>query len=123
MNAVIEVPGNEAAPVESSPDVLLRITYCLYGVGLVLGPALLAGVIISHIMGTQAQNGLIRSHYRWLRRTFWFWLLWTAISIPLAFIVIGYVTGLAAWIWMVCRVIRGAISMQQRKAMPVPGAQ
>ena len=112
-----------AEPGESERNTLL-IAYILYGVTPFTGGlAAVAGVIINHLKVNATGNEFLRSHHRWLLRTFWYSLLWTAVSTLLMFTIVlipvawlGYVV---AGLWYIYRVVRGALNFAERRAMPV----
>ena len=112
-----------AEPSESERNTLL-IAYILYGVTPFTGGlAAVAGGIINHLKVNDTGNEFLRSHHRWLLRTFWYSLLWTVLSTLLMFTIVliplawlGYV---AAGVWYIYRVVRGAIAFSERKPMPV----
>lgn len=121
MNDSTIVPSAE--PSESERNTLLA-AYVLYGVTPFTGGlAAVAGVIINHLKVNDTGNEFLRSHHRWLLRTFWYGLLWTAVLSLLMFTIVlvpvalcGYV---ATGIWYIYRVVRGAINFADRRAMPV----
>ncbi len=94
------------------------IAYILYALAPLNGLSAVGGVIINHLRINHC-HPLLRSHHRWLLRTFWFSLLWlfifgllhfTFVLIPLAWLG-GGVLG----IWYLYRVIRGAINFSERR--------
>jgi uncharacterized membrane protein len=64
------------------------------------------------------------SHFRWQARSFWFTLLWLAVSAPLWLIFVF--PGWAAWfvigLWYLYRFIRGWWSFAEKRPMPMPAA-
>lgn len=85
-------------------------------------PSIIA-VILNYIKRGDVTNTWLESHYNWQLRTFWYALLWaliagllalTLIGIPAAILVIA-ITG----IWVLYRVIRGWVSLLERRPMPV----
>ena len=111
-----------AEPNENERNTLL-IAYILYCATVVTGVACIAGVIVSHIKINETGNEFLRSHYRWLIRTFWFSLLWWAISGALVgtfvLAILGGIGFCISAVWFLYRVIRGLISFSERRAMPV----
>jgi uncharacterized membrane protein len=122
MTDAIVPSTTNAEPGEAARTTLL-IAYICYAAAIVLpvAPAI-AGVIINHLKIDETRNSYIGSHHRWLLRTFWFSLLWSVVTslllltillAPLAWL--GY---LAAGVWYIYRVVRGAMCFADRKAMP-----
>ena len=130
--ADIEVSGDVAS---SSLVTTTQIIYGLHALSILIGltsaitivgafvfgvPSIIA-VILNYAYRHSARGTFLESHFRWQIRTFWFALLWivigtmlfvTLIGIPLAwFIFIG------AGLWVIYRVARGWLTLQDRKPM------
>ncbi|ULQ47190.1 hypothetical protein JN531_002645 [Flagellatimonas centrodinii] len=98
----------------------LLVAYILHALGAFTGGVTaIAGVIVNHIKVNETDSIFIRSHHRWLLRTFWFGVLWMIIATVLAFIGIGFLIYLAVGIWYIYRIVRGFISYSERKALPM----
>ncbi len=97
--------------------VVLLVTYVLHGLSFAGITALIA-VIINYVKIKEAQSAPIRSHHRWLLRTFWWGILWAAICFALSFVGIGLIGFLILGVWWLYRVIYGAINFFERKPMP-----
>jgi uncharacterized membrane protein len=112
------MPDSDAG-TEADRNILL-IAYVLYALGpFTIFSVAIAGVIINHLKINETHNHFIRSHHRWLMRTFWFSLLWSIIGIALILLIVGYAIGVAVAIWYIYRVIRGALNFSERKPMPM----
>ena len=133
-------------PVPSSQSfTLVGITYGMYAFGLfLLWPALI-GVVVAYVKRDDVPP-LLASHYRWLIRTFWWWLVaWTLIIGAMTIVIVPYAlemdstvrsgsinlpwevigTGIfgglgvaIVWLWVVYRLIRGAIRLSDGLAAP-----
>jgi uncharacterized membrane protein len=137
--------ASEAIP-SSQAFTLVGVTYGLYGLGLFLFWPTLIGVIIAYVKRHDVP-GLLSSHYRWLIHTFWWWVVaWTVIigtmlsvmiphaieiesavkteqffTIPWELIgtaVLGGLGVLIVWLWVVYRLIRGAVRLNDGLAAP-----
>lgn len=84
-------------------------------------PSILA-VILNYIKRGEARGTYLESHFRWQIRTFWFALLWvivawllvfTLIGIPLAIVLVSIVG-----LWVLYRVVRGWLRLNDKLAMP-----
>ncbi len=84
-------------------------------------PSLIA-VILGYLKRAEARGTFLESHFRWQIRTFWFALLWvtlallsalTLIGIPLAIVLAGF-----AGLWVIYRVVRGWLNLNDRRPMP-----
>jgi uncharacterized membrane protein len=88
-------------------------------------PSIVA-VILNYARRAEARGTWLESHFDWQIRTFWFALLWVAITLlvgaPLTLIIIGIyvvIIGLAiVGIWVAYRVARGWLNLRERRPMP-----
>ncbi len=127
-----------ASPTLWPPDSLIRISHIIYALhaltvvsGLLTSafivtafitgwPSLIA-VVLSYLKRGEARGTFLESHFRWQIRTFWFALLWLTIGLLLALTLIGIPLALAivglAGIWVLYRVARGWLNLNDRKAV------
>lgn len=136
--------ASEAIP-SSQAFTLVGVTYGLYGFGLFLVWPALIGVVIAYVKRQDVPE-ILASHYRWLINTFWWWLIaWSvvigamlvvivpnaieiertmtsgSISVPWELMGAGIFGGLGVaivWLWVVYRLIRGAIRLSDGLAAP-----
>ena len=137
--------ASEAIP-SSQAFTLVGVTYGLYGFGLFLVWPALIGVVIAYVKRKDVPE-ILASHYRWLINTFWWWLiLWTVIigamlavtipnaieiksavqsgqffTIPWELLGAGVFGGLGVlivWLWVVYRLVRGAIRLSDGFGAP-----
>jgi uncharacterized membrane protein len=71
----------------------------------------LAGVIVNYVKLDEVQGTWIEPHFRWQIRTFWIGLLWGVIGFITTFIIIGWLILLAIAIWIIYRVVKGALAL------------
>ena len=116
---------------------LTHIIYLLHGFSVlmgILGPALIIttfltgwpsiiAVIINYIKRSDVRGTYLDSHFGWQIRTFWYTLLWLVIAAILFATVIGivlaYVIAVAAGLWVVYRIMRGWIALNEARPMPI----
>ena len=116
---------------------LTHIIYLLHGFSVlmgILGPALIIttfltgwpsiiAVIINYIKRSDVRGTYLDSHFGWQIRTFWYTLLWLVIAAILFATVIGivlaYVIAVAAGLWVVYRIMRGWIALNEGRPMPL----
>ncbi|MEO5861794.1 MAG: hypothetical protein ABIW48_09130 [Burkholderiales bacterium] len=118
------MPEPQALPITQDSSTLLRITHVIYGLlglGLLLGwfPAVI-GVILNYVKLESVKGTWLESHFRWQIRTFWWGLLWAVIGIITYLIVVGWIILIADGIWILYRVIKGWLNLNEKK--PMPGA-
>jgi uncharacterized membrane protein len=102
---------------------LTAIVYALQGVGFLLGITWLVAIIVNYVKKEDLKGTWLESHFRWQIRTFWFGLLWAALS--LAFVVMTLGIGvIVVWIplglltvWFIYRVVRGWVALSSRRPM------
>jgi len=76
----------------------------------------LAGVIINYVKLDDVRNTWVERHFRWQIRTFWIGLLWTVIGIVTTPIIIGWFIILGISIWIIYRIVKGALALNDGKA-------
>jgi uncharacterized membrane protein len=86
-------------------------------------PSIIA-VIINYVKRNEVRGTYLDSHFGWQIRTFWYAVLWFLIGAVLIATVLGVVIGvpllLVAGLWVLYRIVRGWITLADRK--PMPGA-
>lgn len=126
-------------PVSQPPSSLIRLTYLIYALHIfsaisgLLTPALIVtafltgwpsviALIMSYIWREDARGSYLASHFTWLIRTFWFTLLWLVIGSVLIATIIGLVIGvpmlLIVGIWVLYRLARGLLALNDRRIVP-----
>jgi uncharacterized membrane protein len=118
----VVIPGSSARPHEG----LRTLTHILYGLHTLswfsAGIFSVIAMIINYVKRPELPDDFFRSHFRWQARSFWFTLLWLALSAPL--FVFFWFPGAAAWfligLWYLYRFIRGWLALVENRAMPLP---
>jgi len=131
----------EALPAQpAAPEGMVTLTNVIYGLhafsavtGLI-GAATIVGafltgwpsiiaVILNYVKRGDVEGTFLASHFSWQIRTFWFALLWVVIAFLLGITIIGIPIALliaaGAGIWILYRIIRGWLALQERRPMPV----
>lgn len=99
---------------------VLLVTYVLYGLAFFTLITAVAGVVINHVKLRDCPDGVAWSHHRWLMRTFWFGLLWTAVCSVLSLVLVGVIGFALLWLWCLYRIVRGVLAFAEHKPMPGP---
>lgn len=76
----------------------------------------LAGLIINYLKLDDVSGTWVEPHFRWQIRTFWLGLLWGVIGAITTFVLIGWFILLGVVIWVIYRVVRGALALNDGKA-------
>lgn len=110
--------------IKGSPDTRLQrlalLVYGLQAASLFTGAlTLFAGVIINYARLEDVRGSWVESHFRWQIRTFWYMLLWLAIGAVTTLILIGWGIILAASLWLVYRIVKGWLCLNEQRCVPV----
>ena len=95
------------------------LVYALQAASLILGFLLFAAIIINYVKKNDVAGTFLESHFRWQKRTFWYSLLWTIIGLPLTYLGVGYVILLLAYVWLIYRIVKGWLRLNDNQAMYV----
>jgi uncharacterized membrane protein len=127
-------------PQISPPDSLITLSHVIYGLhaltvitglmtpafivtAFITGWPSLIGVVLSYVKRGEARGTFLESHFRWQIRTFWFALLWLLLALMFALTLIGIPLAIAlsmlSGAWVLYRVVRGWLNLNERKAMPL----
>lgn len=108
---------NEIQPVKDSSRQLTFIIYALYLASIFTGITAVAAIIINYLKKDEVSHTYLATHFRWQIRTFWFGLLWTAIGAISIVVGIGAIILIANGVWMLYRMIRGVLALNDRLPM------
>jgi uncharacterized membrane protein len=103
---------------EKSLKTLTTVVYALQALAFLNGITLIVAVIINYVKRDEVAGSWLESHFRWQIRTFWFGLLWGVIGFVLAFVVVGFAVLFAASIWMIYRIVKGWLTLNDGKPLP-----
>jgi uncharacterized membrane protein len=126
-------PSGDGAP--ASLSTIAQIIYGLHALSIFIGvtsaitivgafvfglPSIVA-VILNYIYRADTRGTYLESHFRWQIRTFWFALLWIFIAVMLFVTLVGiplaWALCIGAGLWVIYRVARGWLALQDRKPM------
>jgi len=108
----------EDAQKLNSLKTMATVVYILQAIGFFNGITWIVAVIIDYVKKDEAAGTWLESHYRWQIRTFWWGLLWGVIGSILLLILVGWFVLAAAGIWIIYRVVKGAIYLSEGKPLP-----
>ena len=122
--------NKEAAPADtndSTPDAatmyslknITTVVYALQAAAFFVGITFLVAVVINYVKREETRGTFIESHFRWQIRTFWFSLLWSVLGVISATVVIGYFILLANFVWVIYRIVKGWLRLNDDKPMYV----
>ena len=87
--------------------------------GLVFGLPSLAAVVLNYWMAGEVRGTWLEAHFRWQIRTFWFGMLWGVLGAITFFLVIGWFVLIANVIWVIYRIAKGWLRLNDNKPMYV----
>ena len=93
--------------------------YALQAVSFLLGITYFIAIILDYVKLDDTRGTWLESHFRWQIRTFWFGLLWFALGALTFFIGIGWLILFAAALWLIYRILKGWLNLNDGKPMPV----
>lgn len=97
---------------------LAMIVYGLQALSLFTGTlTLFAGAVINYVRLEDVRGSWVESHFRWQIRTFWLTLLWLVIGGVTTVILIGWAILLAASLWLVYRIVKGWVYLNEQRSM------
>ena len=102
------------------PRTLTHVMYALHTITWFSGGIFsVVAIVINLVKSGDLPDDFYRSHWRWQARTFWFALLWFAISWPLFLLL--FFPGAVAWcaigLWYLYHCLRGWIAFNDRRPM------
>ncbi len=70
---------------------------------------------MNYVKRDDVKGTYLESHFNWQIRTFWWGLLWAVIGFITMFILIGFAVLLANGIWIIYRIIKGWLKLNEGK--------
>ena len=108
-------------------DGLRTLTHVLYGLHLLswfsAGAFSVVAMVLNYLKRPDLPDDFYRSHFRWQSRSFWFTLMWLALTAPLWALLIfpGWVAWFVVGLWYLYRFVRGWWSFVDGLPMPMAG--
>ena len=100
-----------------SVKTMTTVIYALQAASFLLGITYIVAVIINYVKKDDAKGTWLESHFRWQIRTFWFSILWSTLGFITASIVIGYLLLMANAVWIIYRIVKGWLHLNDKKEM------
>ncbi len=98
---------------------LTLAVYILQALGFFVGITWIVGVVINYVKKEEVAGTPYESHFRWQIRTFWFGLLWGVLGGVLAIVLIGFAVLFADMVWIIYRIVKGWLNLNDGKPMPL----
>jgi uncharacterized membrane protein len=106
-----------SAEAEKSEKTLTTVIYALYAASFFVGITAIVAIIMNYIKKDDVAGTFLESHFRWQIRTAWFGLLWFIIGAITSFIAIGWFVFIANVIWIIYRIVKGWLRLNDNKPM------
>ncbi|MHB1290713.1 MAG: DUF4870 family protein [Sulfuricella sp.] len=98
-----------------SAKTLTTVVYALQAASFFFGITYIVAIIISYVKLDDVKGTWLESHFRWQIRTFWFSLLWGAIGYLTLILIIGWFILMADGIWVIYRIVKGWLRLNEGK--------
>jgi uncharacterized membrane protein len=108
---------NQDLSEEDSQKNVVLLVYLLQGLAFFVGITYLIAIIINYVKRDDAKGTWLESHFKWQIRTFWFSILWFAIGTLTLMLYVGGMILLINLIWVIYRIIKGWLRLNDRKPM------
>lgn len=102
-----------------SLKTLTLAVYILYALSYFAGVTAIIGIIINYVKQEEVAGTWLESHFTWQIRTFWFGMLWAVMGIATVFILVGFAILSANFCWIIYRIVKGWLNLNDGKPMPV----
>jgi uncharacterized membrane protein len=106
----------------NTPDLdadktLTTVVFALKAASFFFGITSIVAIIINYVKIDDIRGTWLESHFHWQIRTFWFGLLWGVIGAATFILVIGWFILIADAIWVIYRIVKGWLRLNDGKEM------
>lgn len=108
---VSTVVASKTAEKLASLKTLTLVVYILQAFSFAWGVTAVVGLIINLVKRDEVRGTVFESHFDWQIKSFWWGLFWLVAGMVLALFMVGFVVLLVAWIWMIYRVVKGFLKL------------
>ena len=104
--------------IDASQKNMALLVYVLQGLGFFTGGVTyIVAIVINYIKMDEVRGTWIEGHFRWQMNTFWYGLLWSIVGLLFWLILMGWLASAIVSIWMIYRIIKGALYLNDDKAI------
>lgn len=103
-----------------SLKTLTTVVYALYATTFFFVITAVIGIVVNYVKLDDVRGTWLESHFRWQIRTFWFGLLWFSLGALTWILVIGMAIMAVASIWLIYRIAKGWLNLNDNKPMYLP---
>jgi uncharacterized membrane protein len=94
---------------------LALLVYILQAVGFFIGITWIVALIINYVKRDDVRGTWVESHFDWQIKTFWIGLALGIVGAITLFILIGFLILFAATIWVIYRIVKGWLALNDGK--------
>jgi uncharacterized membrane protein len=98
-----------------SNKTLTWVIYGLYGASFLIGITWIVAIILNYVKRGDVAGTYLESHFAWQIRTFWISLVVGLIGMVLMLVLIGWLVLLADAVWVIYRLVIGALKLSESK--------
>jgi len=114
------VSGEPAAAAKTAEELaglknIAMVVYALQALSFLWGVTAIIGIVINYVKREDARGTVYESHFEWQIRSFWWGLLWSVVGVILIFVLVGFFILFATWVWMIYRVVKGWLKLNEGK--------
>ena len=106
-----------AVEVDDSDKNMTAVVYLLQGLSFFFGITYFVAVIINYVKRNDVDNTFLASHFTWQINTLWASIVMSIVGLLTFYFIIGSFILLANAIWVVYRIIKGALYLKDEKEM------
>jgi uncharacterized membrane protein len=108
---------------EKDLKTIATVVYALQAAGFFVGLTWIVAVVINYVKRDDVRGTWLESHFTWQIRTFWWGLLWAVVGGLLTLVVVGFAVLFAAAVWIIYRIVKGWLNLNENKPVPAVPAQ
>lgn len=97
---------------------LTLLAYVLHLLGAFTLLSSIAALVVNYIKRDEVSD-VLKTHHRWMIRTFWWALVWCVVATILALVLVGFLIYGVVAIWWIYRHVRGLLALSENKPLPV----
>ena len=116
MNEIVSSGASAKTPEELAglKNVAMAV-YVLQALSFLWGVTAIVGIVINYVKRDDVRGTLYESHFDWQIRSFWWGLVWGIVGFLLIWVLVGFFILFAAWVWMIYRVVKGWLKLNEGK--------
>ena len=110
--------SEDVVDIDASQKNMALLVYVLPWLGFFTGGVTyIVAIVINYIKLDEVRGTWLEGHFRWQMNTFWYGLLWSIVGFLFWLILMGWLASAIVSIWMIYRIIKGALYLNDDKAI------